>query len=109
MEEIYAVGNVLIEPELHSFGDVDTSLITMKFANGAIGMIDNSRQAVFGYDQRLEVLCLNGTAIAIMKSSILSAKAIRMDFIRRASHFFMQRLRSVMWKRCASLSMRARG
>lgn len=92
VEEIYAVGNVLIEPELDSFGDVDTSLITLKFANGAIGMIDNSRQAVFGYDQRLEVLCLNGTAIADNEVEHTVRKGDQNGFhSARIPHFFMQR------------------
>ena len=64
VEEVYAMGGVLIEPELNEFGDIDTDIVTLKFANGAVGAIDNSRQAVYGYDQRLEVFCSNGTAMA---------------------------------------------
>jgi myo-inositol 2-dehydrogenase/D-chiro-inositol 1-dehydrogenase len=41
-------------------GDVDTAIITMRFANGAIGTIDNSRKAVYGYDQRVEVFGSGG-------------------------------------------------
>ncbi len=64
VDEVYAIGDVMIDPELHSFGDIDTNIVTLKFANGTIGAIDNSRQAVYGYDQRLEVFCLNGMAKA---------------------------------------------
>jgi myo-inositol 2-dehydrogenase/D-chiro-inositol 1-dehydrogenase len=64
VEEIYAAGSVLIDSELNSFGDLDTTLITLKFADGTIGNIDNSRQSVYGYDQSLEVFCLNGTVKA---------------------------------------------
>lgn len=64
VEEVYAAGNVLIDPEIGKAGDIDTAVITLKFANGALGVIDNSRQAVFGYDQRVEVLCSNGMASA---------------------------------------------
>jgi hypothetical protein len=32
-------------------GDIDTSLVVMKFANGVIGTISNSRKATYGYDQ----------------------------------------------------------
>ncbi len=64
VEELYAVGSVLVDDELKTFGDIDTSLVTLKFANGAIGNIDNSRQSVYGYDQSLEVFYLNGTAKA---------------------------------------------
>jgi myo-inositol 2-dehydrogenase/D-chiro-inositol 1-dehydrogenase len=64
VEEIYAIGNVLIAPFLKDIGDVDIDIITLRFANGAIGSIDNSRQCTYGYDQRLEVFCVNGVAIA---------------------------------------------
>ena len=56
VEEVYAQGNVLINPVFAEHGDVDTAIVTMTFANGAIGVIDNSRQAVYGYDQRLKYL-----------------------------------------------------
>src|SRR5512143_677016 len=60
VEEVYATGTVLIEPELNECGDLDTAVLTLRFANGTLGVIDNSRQAVYGYDQRLEVFCLDG-------------------------------------------------
>lgn len=58
--EVYAKGAVLIDPAIGEEGDVDTALVTLTFENGAIGVIDNSRQAVYGYDQRLEVLGSEG-------------------------------------------------
>jgi myo-inositol 2-dehydrogenase/D-chiro-inositol 1-dehydrogenase len=64
VEEVYALGSVLVAPQLAEAGDVDTTLVTLRFANGALGVIDNSRQAVYGYDQRLEVFCSAGTAQA---------------------------------------------
>jgi myo-inositol 2-dehydrogenase/D-chiro-inositol 1-dehydrogenase len=62
--EVYAAGAVLVDPEIGKAGDIDTALVTLKFANGAIGVIDNSRQAVYGYDQRLEVFGSKGAARA---------------------------------------------
>jgi len=53
--EIYAAGGVMVDPEIGKAGDVDTAVITLRFANGVIGTIDNSRKAVYGYDQRVEV------------------------------------------------------
>jgi myo-inositol 2-dehydrogenase/D-chiro-inositol 1-dehydrogenase len=64
VDEVYAIGNVLLAPYLKELGDVDIDIITLKFANGVIGSIDNSRQCAFGYDQRLEVFCSNGAATA---------------------------------------------
>ena len=64
VEEVYAMGAVLVAPELEQVDDVDTDVITLRFANGALGVIDNSRQAVYGYDQRLEVFGSAGAARA---------------------------------------------
>jgi myo-inositol 2-dehydrogenase/D-chiro-inositol 1-dehydrogenase len=55
VEEVYVAGAVLVDEAIGAAGDVDTAVITLKFANGAIGTIDNSRRAVYGYDQRVEV------------------------------------------------------
>jgi myo-inositol 2-dehydrogenase/D-chiro-inositol 1-dehydrogenase len=62
--EVYASGSVLIDPEIGKAGDVDTAIVSLKFANGAIGVIDNSRKAVYGYDQRVEVFGSKGAAVA---------------------------------------------
>lgn len=53
--EVFAYGTTLIDPSIQEVHDVDTAIVTLKFANGALGVIDNSRQAVYGYDQRVEV------------------------------------------------------
>lgn len=60
VEEIYAVGNVNIDPIIGQVGDIDTAVITLRFKNGVLGTIDNSRQAVYGYDQRVEVFGSKG-------------------------------------------------
>ncbi|MGE5642747.1 MAG: inositol 2-dehydrogenase, partial [Byssovorax cruenta] len=60
VEEIYAVAGVMVDPAIGEAGDVDTAIITLRFANGAIGTIDNSRKAIYGYDQRVEVFGSNG-------------------------------------------------
>lgn len=64
VEEVSAVGACLVNPEIGKAGDVDTCIITLKFANGALGVIDNSRQAVYGYDQRIEVFGSKGCITA---------------------------------------------
>ncbi len=62
--EIYAAGNVLIDEKIKQYGDIDTALVSLRFKNGAIGSIDNSRKAVYGYDQRVEVFGSRGNASA---------------------------------------------
>ena len=64
IEQVFAVGNVLVDPAIGQAGDVDTAIVTLQFANGTIGTIDNSRQAVYGYDQRVEVFGAKGMAAA---------------------------------------------
>ncbi|MBM4429638.1 MAG: inositol 2-dehydrogenase [Chloroflexi bacterium] len=60
VSEIYAAGGVMVDPEIGKAGDIDTAVITLRFENGAIGAIDNSRKAVYGYDQRVEVFGSEG-------------------------------------------------
>ena len=63
--EISAVGSCLVNPRLQEesgIPDVDTAVVTMKMANGCIAVINNSRQAVYGYDQRVEVFGSKGMA-----------------------------------------------
>ncbi|MFW9882335.1 MAG: Gfo/Idh/MocA family oxidoreductase, partial [Candidatus Thorarchaeota archaeon] len=85
-------GAVLIDPEIGKAGDIDTAVVILKFKNGAIGMIDNSRQAVYGYDQRVEVFGSKGCAIADNEPSntvrLYTAEKIKEDNI---PYFFLQR------------------
>lgn len=61
--EIYAVGGVMVDPQIGEAGDIDTAIITLRFENGVIGTIDNSRKAVYGYDQRVEVFGSEGVVV----------------------------------------------
>lgn len=61
-EEIYVQSAVLVDPAIGEAGDVDTAVITLKMKNGAIAVIDNSRRAAYGYDQRAEVFGSKGMA-----------------------------------------------
>ncbi len=92
VQEIYAAGGVLIEPKLNEFGDLDTDVIILKFADGAVGTINNSRKAVYGYDQRLEVFCSNGTALANNEAETTVVKGNADGFLSaKPPYFFMQR------------------
>ena len=63
--EVFAYGAVLVDPAIGEAGDVDTAVVTLKFANGAMGVIDNSRKAVYGYDQRVEVFGSEGAVMDV--------------------------------------------
>jgi myo-inositol 2-dehydrogenase / D-chiro-inositol 1-dehydrogenase len=92
VDEVYAMGSVLINQELHEFSDVDTDVVSLRFANGAVGSIDNSRKAVYGYDQRLEVFCSNGTAMAENETETTVVKGNTAGFLSaKPPYFFMQR------------------
>jgi len=92
VEEVSAIGNVLVAPQLGEANDLDTAIVTLKFANGAVGVIDNSRQAVYGYDQRLEVFCSNGVAMADNPSEDTFIKANKDGYYSaRLHYFFMSR------------------
>lgn len=60
VKEVYAIADCKIDPLIGQEGDVDTAVITLKFENGIIGVIDNSRKAAYGYDQRVEVFGSKG-------------------------------------------------
>lgn len=58
---VHSEGTCLVYPELGKVGDIDNAVINLRFANGAIGNVDVSRNAIFGYDVRSEVVCSKGT------------------------------------------------
>lgn len=60
--EVFANGAVLVDPLIGKAGDIDTAIISLKMANGALAVIDNSRKAAYGYDQRAEVFGSKGQA-----------------------------------------------
>jgi myo-inositol 2-dehydrogenase/D-chiro-inositol 1-dehydrogenase len=92
VESVYAAGGVLVDPAIGQAGDVDTAVVTLHFAGGALGVIDNSRQAVYGYDQRVEVFGSGGLVSADNAYpntvSISDARRVHRDL---PLNFFMDR------------------
>ena len=62
--EVYVKAAVRVDPAIGEAGDVDTAIVVLTHADGAITTIDNSRQAVYGYDQRVEAFGSAGMAIS---------------------------------------------
>ena len=60
--EIYAVGDSVVDPEIGRAGDLDTVVVVATHANGVVTTIDNCREAVYGYDQRVEAFGSAGLA-----------------------------------------------
>jgi myo-inositol 2-dehydrogenase / D-chiro-inositol 1-dehydrogenase len=90
--EVFATGAVLVDPVFAQFGDVDTAVVTITFASGALGVIDNSRKAVYGYDQRVEVFG-SGGSVAVSNDYPNSAEVHTAEGVRRDKplHFFLER------------------
>lgn len=92
VEEVYVQSAVLVDPAIGEAGDVDTAIITLKMTNGALAVIDNSRKAVYGYDQRAEVFGSKGmvsvgndaasTAVVATDAGLTSEKPL---------YFFLER------------------
>jgi myo-inositol 2-dehydrogenase / D-chiro-inositol 1-dehydrogenase len=92
VEELYAIGGALVDPEIGRAGDVDTCIITMRLQNGMLATIDNSRQAIYGYDQRVEVFGSGGMVAAANRTPD-SHVYLNADGVHSAKpqHFFLDR------------------
>jgi myo-inositol 2-dehydrogenase/D-chiro-inositol 1-dehydrogenase len=92
VEEVQAFGAVLVDPAIGEAGDIDTAVVTLKLENGALAVIENSRKAVFGYDQRLEVFGSEGGVEASNESpcqvKLRTAAGIRAE---NPLYFFLER------------------
>lgn len=63
VEEVYAGGSVLWDPKMQEAGDYDTAFVSLKMKSGALGIINASRKAIYGYDQRVEVFGSKGNIL----------------------------------------------
>ncbi|MFP4618546.1 MAG: inositol 2-dehydrogenase [Spirochaetaceae bacterium] len=92
VEEVYVNGAVKVDEEIGKAGDVDTAVVSLLFKNGVIGTIDNSRKAVYGYDQRAEVFGSKG----MVQSGNNTPNRVQVATEERVSedlplHFFVER------------------
>jgi myo-inositol 2-dehydrogenase / D-chiro-inositol 1-dehydrogenase len=90
--EVFAMAGSLVDPAIGAAGDVDTAVVMLRLESGAIASIENSRRAVYGYDQRAEVFGSGGvvrTENHYPNSATLSdARGVRRDL---PYNFFMDR------------------
>ena len=81
--EIFAAASVLIDPAIGEAGDVDTAVVTLRAGSGALCQISNSRRAVYGYDQRVEILgskgALRADNVALSTITFAGAEGIVSD------------------------------
>lgn len=92
VEELYVNSAVLVDPAIGEQDDVDTAIITMKMANGALAVIDNSRKAAYGYDQRAELFGSKGM-VATSNDTVSSAVISNADGVtgEKPLFFFLER------------------
>ena len=90
--EIYATGGVRVDPQIGEAGDIDTAVITLQFKNGVIATIDNSREATYGYDQRVEVFGSKGmVTVANPLTDTVTFSGSKETRAALPPHFFVER------------------
>ena len=90
--QVYARGAVRVDPEIGDAGDVDTAVVLLEHANGCLTTIDNSRQAVYGYDQRVEVF--GSAGMAASENPLAHSAIVRSEDGTRAAtlpYFYLER------------------
>ena len=101
--EVYVQGANLVDPAIGEAGDLDTAVITMQMENGAIAVIDNSRRAAYGYDQRAEVFGSEGM-VAMENDSQSSAVISNAEGVTKEKpmFFFLERYLEAYGKEIAA-------
>jgi len=89
---IFAVGTSIVDPDIGAAGDVDTAVATLRYDDGRIAVIHNSRRAVYGYDQRLELLGSEGQLQVRNVSENTVVKSTEQGVIAaKPTYFFLER------------------
>ena len=89
---VSAVGSCIVDEEIGQAGDVDTAVVTLTYADGQIAVIKNSRRAVYGYDQRVEVLGSDGLLQAenMLESTVVKSTTQGVTSAK-PTYFFLER------------------
>jgi len=90
--ELMAVGSCLVDPAIGEAGDIDTAIVTLKYEGGAWGTIDNSRKAVYGYDQRIEIFGSEGCImVGNPKPTEVTINSAKDTISDKPLYFFIER------------------
>jgi myo-inositol 2-dehydrogenase/D-chiro-inositol 1-dehydrogenase len=94
--EVSAVGACLVDPEIGRLGDIDSAMVTMRAASGALVHVNNSRRATYGYDQRVEAFGEKGMLQAGNRraTTVTSWGGERTDAADPLLNFFIERYRA---------------
>jgi myo-inositol 2-dehydrogenase / D-chiro-inositol 1-dehydrogenase len=95
VREVYASGSTMVEPQLRELGDVDTAMVVMRAGSGALVHINNSRRAVYGYDQRVEAFGATGMVQSgnLRATTLTRSDARSTDVREPLLNFFIERYR----------------
>jgi myo-inositol 2-dehydrogenase / D-chiro-inositol 1-dehydrogenase len=89
---VSAVGSSIVDPAIGAAGDVDTAVVTLTYADGRIAVIKNSRRAVYGYDQRVELLGSEGLLQAqnMLENTVVKSTTAGVTGAK-PTYFFLER------------------
>jgi len=90
VQEVSAVGSALADPAIGECGDVDTAVALLRFSNGAIALLDVSREAAYGYDVRAEVHGSRGMLLA-GDDGMASGRVLDESFVKPQTDSFVTR------------------
>ena len=90
--KVSATGSSIVDPAIGAAGDVDTAVVTLTYADGRIAVIKNSRRAVYGYDQRVELLGSDGLLQAgnMLESTVVKSTTAGVTGAK-PTYFFLER------------------
>jgi myo-inositol 2-dehydrogenase/D-chiro-inositol 1-dehydrogenase len=88
---VFAIGAIKIEPRLAEFDDVDHGIVTLRFKNGGLGVVQNAWRAPYGYDIRGEVHGSLGKVVADLDAREPAALYTDRSFSFRRHHLFVER------------------
>ncbi|MDP3261345.1 MAG: inositol 2-dehydrogenase [Tabrizicola sp.] len=89
---VSAVGSSIVDPAIGAAGDVDTAVVTLTYADGRLAVIKNSRRAVYGYDQRVELLGSEGLLQAqnMLENTVVKSTTAGVTGAK-PTYFFLER------------------
>lgn len=89
---VTALGSSIVDPAIGAAGDVDTAVVTLTYADGRIAVIKNSRRAVYGYDQRVELLGSEGLLQAqnMLENTVVKSTTAGVTGAK-PTYFFLER------------------
>jgi len=92
VDEVYALGDVRVDPEIGEAGDFDTAVVILRHADRVLTVIDNSRRAAYGYDQRVEAF--GSAGMAASHNPLVHTGTVSTESGTRTQplpHFFVER------------------